>query len=118
MTKYEAASIVPEGLVQRLDTMVGWEPPESPRAAALKEAADVLRKLPTRQTDSDRLKDPLFVVEGYRIDTNTEAKGMRIIFFGEPDDKKVLAVTTLRSSDAYEFAQDILKKYDILEGIK
>lgn len=110
--------VVPEGLVKRLDAMVGWEPADSPRAAAIKEAADVLRHLPTRQSDEKRLDDPLFLAKGYRIDTDDSAKQMRVVVFGEHGNKRVLSYSLLEANEAYEMASAILKNYDTLEGIK
>lgn len=113
----ERAASVPPGLVALLDKMTTWEPSDSPRAAAIKQAADVLRKLPTRQTDADRLDSPAFQSKGYRIDTDVEAKNLRLVMFGASDNKQVLSYTLLDTPEVYEFASKLLKSYDELEGI-
>lgn len=109
--------IVPEGLVKRLDSMVGWEPSDSPRAVALKEAADVLRNLPKKLSDERRLDDPAFQSRSYRIDTHQESSTMRIVYYGQSGQKEVLAFAVLSTPESYEMAQAILKNYDKLEGI-
>lgn len=110
--------IVPEGLVKRLDTMVTWEPADSPRAAALREAADVLRKLPTRFGDAARLEDGRFEAKGYRIDSDDDEKQLRLVFYSTAGQRDVLAYMLLDSAEAYEYATAILKNYDRMEGIK
>lgn len=109
--------VVPEGLIKRLDSMVNWEPPDSPRAAAIREAADVLRNLPPKQSDAKRLDNLALAIKGYRIDTSEDPKEMRIVFFGLHGQKHVLGYLTFDSSEAYEFASGILRNYDELEGI-
>lgn len=54
-------------------------------------------------------------VKGYRIDMDQEKHAMQIVFFDK--DRKALAALPLASPAAYDFAHDVLKKYDILEGI-
>lgn len=110
--------VVPEGLVKRLDTMATWEPDDSPRAAALREAADTLRAWPPKQSDGKRLENPAFEINGYRVDPAENIKQMRIVFYGEHGQKQVLGHLTLDTPEAYEFAALILKNYDALEGIK
>lgn len=109
---------VPENLVRDLLKFAAWEPVESPRATAMREAAAVLAKLPTRQSDDSRLKDKVFAVSGFRIDTSNESKQMRIVFFHKPGNKQVLGYMELESPGAYDFATDVLKYYDQIEGIK
>lgn len=119
MTKDDTpGGIVPEGLVKRLDTMSGWEPPNSPRAEALKEAADVLRTLPTIQKDGERLHDPHFQSHSYRIDSNKEEGEMRLVIFRNSGQKQVLGYMVMTTAESYELAQVVLKNYDQLEGIK
>lgn len=113
-----AAGIVPEGLVKRLDHIATWEPADSPRALAIKEAADVLRNMPVRLRDSARIEDPRFAIKSYRIDTSVEAKEMRIVLFAEHGQRNVIGVLTFDSPEAYEYATIVLKNYDKLEGIK
>lgn len=110
--------IVPEGLVKRLDTMAGWEPADSPRAAAIREAADVLRTLPTRQSDGVRLHDPHFQSHSYRIDSNKEEGEMRLVIFRNSGQQQVLGYMVMTTPESYELAQVVLKNYDLLEGIK
>lgn len=110
--------IVPEGLVADLDKFSTWEPADSPRAAAMKLAADTLRKLPTKQSDRARFDNQDFSVKGYRIDTNAEDREMRIGFFHAPGQTQLLGYMHLTSSEAYEFAHTVLKNYDTVEGIK
>lgn len=110
--------VVPENLVRDLEKYAAWEPADSPRAVAMRDAAKVLAALPTRQRDADRLDSDAFEVKGYRIDTSAESKDMRIVFFNKVGQKIVLAYLELSSSGAYDFATDVLKRYDVLEGIK
>lgn len=110
--------IVPENLVRELDKMAGWEPADSPRAIAMKQAADVLRDLPTRQTDSQRLDNPLLQAKGYRADTDEENKEARLVFFGDRGQKRVIGYMLLTTPETYDFGTYLLKQYDKLEGIK
>ncbi len=54
-------------------------------------------------------------VTRYRIDDNANTKKLRIVYY----DKKgeVLGWTVLTSDEAYNFSADILRKYDIIEGL-
>lgn len=110
--------IVPENLVRDLRQFAAWEPSDSPRAEAMLRAADVLSTLPVKQTDSQRIKNDAFAIRGYRIDTSVEAKCMRIVYFHEKGNQGVSGVLELQSNNAYEFAHDILKRYDEVEGIR
>src|SRR3954468_23805605 len=106
--------IIPEGLIDRLD-LFSRETADDPRAAAIKEAADVLRALPGKMSDGKRLESELFAAKGYRIDTNLKDKELRIPIYGAVGNKQVLAYLVLTSPEAYEMAQLILKNYDLLE---
>lgn len=110
--------IVPEGLVRDLDKMVGWEPADSPRGIAMKQAADVLRNLPTLQSDSKRLENHTLQAKSYRADTDGDNKEMRLVLFGDRGSKRVLGFMLLTTAETYEFAQYLLKQYDTMEGIK
>lgn len=59
--------------------------------------------------------DP-FEVNGYRINLNEKTRTMQIVFFHKKDGPPIARMYA-RSDDAYNFAHDILKKYDILEGL-
>lgn len=117
---FPASGIVPEGLVKRLDHILTWEPADSPRGLAIKEAADVLRHMPVKMRDAERMEDSRFAVKSYRVDTSLaeDAKEMRIVMYAEHAQKNVIAVLTFDSVEAYEYAQIVLKNYDKLEGIK
>lgn len=117
-TEIPVAGIVPEGLVKRLDHIATWEPADSPRAIAIKEAADTLRNMPVRMRDSARIEDERFRVKSYRIDASVEGKELRIVLFADHNQKNVCGVLTFDSTEAYEYAQLILKNYDKIEGIK
>lgn len=110
--------IVPETLCRDLEKFAAWEPADSPRAVAMRDAAKVLATLPTRQRDKDRLDSDAFEIKGYRIDTSDESKAMRIVFFNLVGQKSVLGYLELSSDGAYNFATDVLKHYDQVEGIK
>jgi hypothetical protein len=56
------------------------------------------------------------IIKGYRINMNEKDRAMMIEFYHTKDGPP-LGRLILKSSDAYEFASDVLKKYDILEGI-
>lgn len=112
------AGIVPEGLVKRLDTIATWEPADSPRAAAIKEAADVLRNMPIKLNDKKRLVSPAFQADGYRIETDVGRKEVRFICYENTDRTNLLAYLVFDSAEAYEFAGTILKAYDKVEDVK
>lgn len=109
---------VPENLVRDLEKMATWEPKESPRAAAMLEAADVLRHLPVRQSDEARIDSPALRFKGYQMHSNVTRKIMRIVCFGKEAQRDVRGYFELDPTEAYEFAHTILKNYDKLEGIK
>jgi hypothetical protein len=54
---------------------------------------------------------------GYRIDLDEESHSMRMVFY-QGDQKNVRSFLLLDSPEAYDMAHNVLKKYDILEGIK
>lgn len=116
--KLPPGGIVPENLCRDLEKFAAWEPADSPRAIAMREAADVLRKLPVRQRDADRIDNSAFAIQSYRIDTDEESKGLRIVFYNLAGQKSILGFMELRSPAAYDFATDVLKNYDQIEGIK
>lgn len=116
--KLPPGGIVPETLVRDLEKFAAWEPADSPRATAMREAAEVLRKLPVRQRDTDRIDNKDFAIRAYRIDTAEEAKEMRIVFYNLAGQKSVLGYLELKAPAAYDFANDVLQHYDQLEGIK
>lgn len=116
--KLPPGGIVPEGLVRDLEKYAEWEPKDSPRAIAMRLAADTLKSLPTRQRDHDRLDSKAFEIKGYRLDVAEESKALRIVFFNMIGQKNVLGYLELSAPGAYDFSADILKRYDQLEGIK
>lgn len=116
--KLPPGGVVPENLVRDLEKFAAWEPADSPRAVAMREAASVLAKLPVRQRDSDRIDSPAFKINSYRIDTDEESKAMRIVFFNLAGEKSTLGYLELSSDGAYTFSHKVLAKYDQLEGIK
>jgi hypothetical protein len=63
-----------------------------------------------------RINDTAYLSNVCRIDEHVEAKQVRLVYFSK-DTGEVLAWTILRSDEAYEFAHDILRKFDIIEGI-
>lgn len=110
--------IVPETLCRDLEKFAAWEPADSPRAVAMREAAKVLATLPTRQRDKDRLDNDAFEIKCYRIDVSAESKAMRVVFYNIEGQKSVLGYLELSSDGSYNFANDVLKHYDEIEGIK
>lgn len=112
--------VTPENIVRDLEKFAAWEPADSPRAIAMREAAAVLRALPVKQSDAKRLDDDAFAIAGYRIDIDDESKEktMRIVFFGDKGNQRVLGYRILNTSDAYDFSTRIMSDYDKLEGIK
>lgn len=115
---FPPGGIVPENLCRDLEKFAAWEPADSPRAVAMRDAAKVLASLPTRQRDDDRLDSNAFEIKGYRIDTSDDPKAMRIVFYNLAGQKSVLGYLELSSDGAYNFSSDVLKHYDKLEGIK
>lgn len=109
---------VPEGLVDRLVHFQQWVLPGSPIQQALKDAAAALSALPVKSSDASRLKNEAFLAKGYRIETNEKDKEMRLVFYNERGGKGTVAYMVLESPEAYEFATDVLKNYDRLEGVK
>lgn len=82
------------------------------------EVAQVSAPIPTRKEDEARLDEEAFAVKSYRVDTCVEEKEMRLCFFGEHGQRRLLGYLTVDSPEAYEFASLVLKNYDKLEGIK
>lgn len=70
-----------------------------------------------QQSDAQRLNDPAMQARGYRIDTDTDSKTMRIVFFGQHGQTDIRTYMVLDTPESYEMAALILKNYDRLEGI-
>lgn len=130
--------------VAELEKFAGWEPPESPRAAAMLEAAAVLRsadamvdsaneacevatKLLEKQTAllerhtaqlEKHNNDPN--LEAYAFDTslNGDEKKMRLSIYRESNKTGLLGYMIFTAPEVYDFAQEFLGEYDQLEGIK
>lgn len=118
MSKDVVGAVVPEGLVERLDKMRAWVLPGSPIEDVLAESADVLRKLPVRSGDADRINNPDFLAQSYSIETADEEKEVRLSMFTRHGQRGLLSYMVMGSSEAYELAHAILKAYDSVEGIK
>lgn len=72
----------------------------------------------TGQTDTKRLDDPAYCAKGYRVETDDNAKDMRVVFYGDSGAKNVIGWMILTSPEAYDMASTILRNYDRMEGIK
>lgn len=99
-----------------LEKFAGWEPRESPRAAAMHEAAGLLRLLGPRPKHV--LDDPNFQARGYQIDMDTRNHQLRLSFFRERQQKGPLGFIILEAPEIYDLGRDLIKHYDNLEGIK
>ncbi len=118
MEKIAPGGVVPENLCRDLEKFAAWEPADSPRAVAMREAAATLRKMPVVMSDHKRIDDAAFAIQSYRIDTSVESKDMRIVFFNLAGQKTLLGYLEMKAPASYDFATDVLKHYDELEGIK
>jgi hypothetical protein len=55
--------------------------------------------------------------KGYRVDVNMQSRRMRIVLCRDEEMKDVVAWLECTSSEGYDLAQHILKKFDIIEGL-
>jgi hypothetical protein len=105
-------------VIADLTKFADWEPADSPRAAAMREAADVLRQLAPRQSDSDQLEDTALQAVGFRLDVEHESKQLRIAFFKDRGQKGLLGYMVLECPEIYDLGTDLIRRYDQLEGIE
>lgn len=101
-----------------LDKFANWEPTDSPRATVMREAADILRKLAPRQPGGDPLDDPALQAKSFRIDTETDAKELRLAIYSDWDQKGLLGYMILATPEIYDLGTDLIRRYDNLEGIE
>lgn len=110
----EAAQLVQTYLQARADVMR-----HSGRDADARHL-DIAAGILTRRARSakSKLKDERFQIHRYGTQTNDEKKTGRIIFYGDETDKSIIGFMLFESPDEmYDFASQILKGYDALEGL-
>jgi hypothetical protein len=62
--------------------------------------------------------DPALAATGYRLDLNEESRLLRVVLYTKAGGKeKIIGYIVLNPPEAYTFADKVLHKYDILEGI-
>ncbi len=109
----------PAKVIADLDKFAQWEPPESPRAVAMREAAAALRALAPRQPIKNPLDDPEFQACGYKTElSKDDDKLLRLTFYGATGNRRPLGFMILRSPEVYDMSTHLLRKYDELEGIE
>lgn len=67
------------------------------------------------RSEAEKIGEPSLEVGRYRLDAEEQSKLIRFVYVSKTG--KVLGWTILKSEDAYNFAADILRKYDHVEGL-
>jgi hypothetical protein len=86
--------------------------------SAFKDAADAIRILSKPKKRGSPLRDPALEAHGYGTSLDEEAGEMRLIFYKESGGRGVMGYMHLDGPGCYEVASDLLRQYDILEGVK
>ena len=85
-------------------------------ARAFTSAASAIRIL-SKQKGLTPAENEAYLATGYELSVNEESHEMRLSLY-QGDPKNTRSFVVMDSPDVYEMAQRILKKYDILEGIR
>ena len=85
-------------------------------ATAFTSAANAIRIL-SKQKGLTPAENEAYLATGYELSVNEESHEMRLSLY-QGDPKNTRSFVIMDSPDAYEMAQRVLKKYDILEGIR
>ena len=85
-------------------------------ARAFTSAASTIRIL-SKQKGLTPAENEAYLATGYELSVNEESHEMRLSLY-QGDPKNTRSFVVMDSPDVYEMAQRILKKYDILEGIR
>jgi hypothetical protein len=104
-------------VIADLTKFADWEPADSPRAIAMRDAAEWMRQFAPRHGADDPLDDPALQARSYAIETHAPTKTMRFSIYRENGQKGLLGYTILESPEIYELGTDLIKRYDKLEGI-
>lgn len=83
---------------------------------AFTSAADAIRILAKQRALTPEVNEA-YQATGYRLDLDEENHRLRMVLY-QGDQKNVRSFLMLDSPEAYDMAQHIIRKYDILEGIK
>jgi hypothetical protein len=134
---------LPEAIAE-LEKYAAWEPPESPRAAAILRAVATMKEAneatlaliessknlaektnnllqataPATSTETGTLDDPGLQGHAYATQYDSERKVARLALYMKPDKKKLLGYILLSTPEVYDMAQNLLDKYDKMEGIE
>ena len=88
-------------------------------AEKLGEAADTINRLnAARQQPKNPLEDPELQAHCYRTDMDTDSKQVRILFFRDRNQQRLLGYMLMDSPEVYDVASTLMRKYDKLEGIE
>jgi hypothetical protein len=104
----------PAQVIAALTKFADWEPPDSPRAKAMRDAALTLRQLAPQAGD----EDSELHATSYAIETHKPTKELRLSFFKDLDQKGLLGYLVLESPEVYDLGMYLIKNYDKLEGIE
>ena len=105
-------------MIANLDKLAGFGSPDDPRSTAIRDAAAMLRELSPRQANVDPLEDPELQAHCYRTDMDTDSKQVRILFFRDRNQQRLLGYMLMDSPEVYDVASTLMRKYDKLEGIE
>lgn len=107
-------------IAQTLDTMsvMSFDHPDAHEhcAQAFASAADAIRILAKQKALTPETNEA-YQASGYFLDMDEENHRMRLAFY-QGDPKNARSFLVLDSPEIYDMAILMLKKYDILEGIK
>ena len=96
--------------------MPEFEPVRAHYARALTGAANAIRILAKQKALTPEVNEA-YQATGYRFDLNEENHQIRMVFY-QGDQKNVRSFLLMDSPELYDMAHNMLKKYDIIEGIK
>lgn len=105
-------------LIGELKKYADWEPPDSPRSKAMREAAEALTVAKKIIADSTPTDDDKLMAKSYRIETSEEYSQLRIYLFNDRAQRNTLGYLQCESAEVYDLGTSLLKHYDKLEGIK
>jgi|ERR1700726_2496128 len=105
----------PAKVIADLTKFADWEPADSPRAIAMRNAVLTLSQLAPRQAGQDPLIDPTLHAKNYSVEAHPATKEVRLAIFREG---RVLGYLVLASPEIYDLGTELIKNYDKLEGIE
>ena len=109
-------------VIADLEKFSKWEPPDSPRASAMADAAALLKHadqvFESMYTDTpDTVDDPKLHGHAYGTELDHDNKKVRFTLYRKEGKKGLLGYMVLTTPEVYDIAQKFLEKYDKLEGI-